>query len=90
MAQNEAGTNDPIGIGREQCGDCRNQHRAHAENEDRPHADQPVVAADPAHTRVYHPDGSVDVFDSNGDYIGTAPPGAPPTATLNNYEGIPW
>ena len=36
IAQNDAGTNDPIGVSREQSGDCRGFFREHAENPERP------------------------------------------------------
>ncbi|MEZ4373768.1 MAG: RHS repeat-associated core domain-containing protein [Polyangiaceae bacterium] len=90
LEQNKRGTNDPVGISTEQCGDCRAQHQKHAQNPDRPYPNDPVVVADPQHTRVYHNDGSVDVFDKNGNYVGTAPPGTPPEATINKYKGMPW
>jgi RHS repeat-associated protein len=94
IAQNANGTNDPIGVSREQCGDCRGEFRQHAQNESRPGYPSPVVVADPAHTRVYNADGSVDVYRNNADgtqsYVTTAPAGQPPEATIGNYEGIPW
>jgi len=66
----------------------------------RPHSDQPVVLGDPEHTRVYHSDGSVDVYRSttgeNGqithEYIGTAPAESDPRPNpgASNYRGVPW
>jgi RHS repeat-associated protein len=94
IAQNSAGTNDPIGVSREQCGDCRREFRAHAANESRPGYPAPVVVGDPAHTRVYQADGSVDIYRNNPDgshgYVRTAPSTEAPTATIARYRGIDW
>lgn len=100
MAQNEAGTNDPVGVGTDQCGGCRGQSRRHAMDSSRPRSDEPVVVGDPEHTRVYNSDGSVDVYRSTTgedgtvthEYLGTASsdtePGPRPGG--NNYRGVPW
>lgn len=90
IAQNAQGTNEPIGVSREQCGDCRREFRQHAQNPDRPGYPSPVVVGDPGHTRVYNSDGSVDVYRPDGSHVGTVPAGQSPAATISNYEGIPW
>ena len=94
VGQNHAGTNDPIGVSREQCGDCRSQFRQHATSPDRPHYPAPVIVADPAHTRVYNADGTVDVYrptsDGGHELVRTVPSSEAPSATIVNYEGIDW
>jgi hypothetical protein len=89
-AQNKQNTNDPIGVSKEQCGDCREQHQAYAQSTDRPGYPEPIVVADPEHTRVYNSDGTVDVFDKNNQHVTTAAGNQPPSASRNNYEGVPW
>lgn len=82
--QNER--NEPIGVSDEQCGDCRKFHRSEAVDRG-----EQTVVADPNHTRVYNPDGSVDIYDTNNNYVGTAPPGTPPTGGTSGYKGgNPW
>ena len=85
----------PQGVSRESCGECRSWLRAHARSHDVTH-----VVDDGRFTRVYHPDGSVDVHDSNtgthlrrvagdsGTPIGGEP--NPPGATRFDYEGRDW
>lgn len=100
MAQNEAGTNDPVGVGTDQCGGCRRQSRRHAMDTRRPTSDQPVVVGDPNHTRVYNSDGTVDVYRSTTDgdgnshheYLGTADAETEPApgAGSNRYRGVAW
>ncbi len=89
-AQRGNGTNDPIGVSREQCGDCREYQQAYAQDVNRPNYPEPMVTADPEHTRVYNSDGTVDIYDKTGKYAGTAEKGQAPSATRNDYEGVPW
>lgn len=94
LAQNANGTNDPTGVSRGQCRDCREQQRQHAQNPNRPGANDPVVVGDPHYTRVYNPDGSVDIFtpthDGGHEYVGTSPSGSDPRAGYMNNTDVPW
>lgn len=81
--------NNSMGVSRDQCGNCREHNRAHAQDETRPDYPKPVTVADPNHTRVYNPDGSVDVYDPKGDYVGTAPKDQPPTQQ-SRKQNVPW
>ena len=89
-AQRTDNSNEPIGVGREQCGDCRSQHQAYAQDKTRPGYPEPVVVADPAHSRVYNHDGSVDVYDTNNNHVTSTEPGEPTGASRTNYKGVPW
>lgn len=80
----------PIGVSRDTCGSCREYLRR-----DAMHTGNTTVVADPHHTRVYHPDGTVDVYDPNNNLVQHVPPPtaqAPqtPQANRNVYQGIPW
>jgi len=92
--QQAKGTNHPVGISKDQCGDCRKQHRQHATNKNRPGYPDPYIAGEPAHSRVYNADGSIDVYKPTTDgghaYVGTALPEAQPSASIAKYEGIAW
>jgi RHS repeat-associated protein len=80
------GTDAPIGVNREQCGDCRQWFRQEAQD-----SGQTKTVADPQYTRAYQPDGSVDVYNTQtGQYVSTAGPNEQPTASLTRYTGIPW
>ena len=89
-AQHGDGTNDSIGVSKEQCGDCREHQQAAAQDPNRPGHPDPVVVADPEHTRVYNSDGSVDVYGKDHNYVGSSDPNEPPSATRNDYKGVPW
>ena len=84
------GTNDTIGVSRSQCGDCRVHHQAYSKNQDRPGYPEPIVVADPEFTRVYHSDGSVDVYDENHKRVYSAELHESPKATGRKYEGVIW
>jgi RHS repeat-associated protein len=73
-------TNEPIGVSKEQCGDCRAWMQKQAQAQE-----QTIVVADPVYTRVYKPDGRVDVYDRDGDLVQQVPPGQPPSASLTKY-----
>jgi hypothetical protein len=80
------GTNDPIGVSQEQCGDCRQWFRDQAVA-----TGSQQIIADPVYTRVYQPSGTVDVYDTaTGQLVTTIPAGQPPAATPTMYKGIPW
>lgn len=79
-----------IGVSRSTCGQCRPWLRSHAMNTGTTH-----VVADPEYTRVYHPDGTVDVHSPDGTLNKRVPPPTEedpqnPVATRQKYEGIPW
>lgn len=75
----------PIGVSEEQCGDCRKWFRAEAQS-----TGKTQIVADPQYTRAYQPGGSVDIYDSNDNFVRSVPPGEQPQANMNNYERIPW
>jgi RHS repeat-associated protein len=86
--QTAAGTETSQGVSREQCGDCRGWFQREAQA-----TGQRQIVADPVHTRVYHPDGSVDVHNTQtGQLVQSVPAGTPPTANMSpgSYEGNPW
>jgi len=94
--QQEKGTNHPVGISQDQCGNCRKQHRLHAKNKGRPSYPESYVAGEPSHTRVYNSDGSIDVYKPTSDgghgYVGTAAPDTKPKANIaaSTYKGTAW
>jgi hypothetical protein len=75
----------PIGVSTEQCGDCRNWFQKQTANSKKEH-----VVGDPEFTRIYKPDGSVEVYDMDNRLIKQVEVGEPPTATITKYKGIPW
>ena len=83
--QSQEGTNNPTGVDRDMCGDCRRWHRTEAQREGRD-----VEVSDPNHHRTYRSDGEVDVYDRNGTYMGTADSGTDPVANTSTYENVPW
>ncbi|MEX3980862.1 RHS repeat-associated core domain-containing protein [Paraburkholderia sp. EG287A] len=74
-----------IGISRPSCGMCRDWLRRHAQYTRVTH-----IVSDPEYQRIYHPDGTVDIYHSDGEYAGKVSSKVEPTATRQNYEGIPW
>ena len=78
-------TNAPIGVSREQCGDCRIWFREQAKA-----TNKEIVIADPVHSRIYNPDGSVEIYDINNKLLKTVSNDTPPAATIRIYEGIIW
>lgn len=78
-------TNAPIGVSREQCGDCRIWFREQAKA-----TNKEIVIADPVHSRIYNPDGSVEIYDTNNKLLKTVSNDTPPAATIRIYEGIIW
>jgi hypothetical protein len=84
--QDSRGIDAPMGVSREQCGDCRSWYRSESQ-----YTNRRLVLADPVHTRVFHPDGSVDLHHTNnGTMIQSVPAGIAPIATDRIYEGVPW
>ncbi|KUZ86316.1 hypothetical protein WI40_31010 [Burkholderia ubonensis] len=80
------GNNDPIGVSRAQCGDCRKWYREQAMKTGKEH-----VVADPDHTRIYNPDGSVEIYNAKDHSLAhVAHPWEEPKATISKYEGIVW
>jgi hypothetical protein len=77
------GKNEPIGVSQAQCGECRNWFREHAMQQQ-----QTYVVDDTEFTRVYYPNGQVDVYDHDGNRVATAD--TETSVSLRNYKGIPW
>ncbi|MEZ4326108.1 MAG: RHS repeat-associated core domain-containing protein [Polyangiales bacterium] len=77
----------PIGVSRDTCGDCRSWLRTEAQ-----HSGSTHVVADPSFTRVFHPDGTVDVYDPSGSRVTRIGPddATSQRSTRRNYAGIPW
>ncbi|MCG8316936.1 MAG: hypothetical protein MI976_27280 [Pseudomonadales bacterium] len=75
----------PIGVSREQCGDCRNWFREQAKA-----TNKQIVIADPEYSRIYNTDGSVEIYDTNNKLLKTVSNDTPPVATIRKYEGIIW
>ncbi|VWC92780.1 Rhs family protein [Burkholderia lata] len=77
---------DPIGVSRAQCGDCRKWYREQAMKTGKEH-----VVADPSHTRIYNPDGSVEIYNAKDHSLAhIAHPWEEPQASISKYRGIPW
>jgi RHS repeat-associated protein len=81
------GVMPPVGVSRETCGDCRQWIRGHSE-----YTGTTNVVADPVHTRVFHGDGTVDVYDANGTRLRRISAGDDDSqeSTRGRYEGIVW
>lgn len=75
----------PIGVSREQCGDCRNWYRAQAQA-----SNKEYVVADPKFTRIYKPNGQVEVYNQNNELVKIVNKNESSNANINNYENIPW
>ncbi|WP_325087978.1 RHS repeat-associated core domain-containing protein [Burkholderia contaminans] len=74
-----------IGISRPSCGNCRVWLREHAKYTGATH-----IVSDPEFVRIYRPNGNVEIYHPDGEYVGTAYPNVKPVATRQNYENIPW
>ncbi|MFA8391004.1 RHS repeat-associated core domain-containing protein [Burkholderia ubonensis] len=74
-----------IGISRPSCGMCRDWLRRHAQYTGVKH-----IVSDPEYKRIYYPDGTVEVYHSDGEFVSKVPRNVKPTATRQNYEDIPW
>jgi len=85
VLHDDRGSSEPIGVSEEQCGDCREFFRKDAQENDTQH-----IVADPERTRVFQPDGSVDIYDKDNNFVRTVPPDEPAKATLTKYKGIDW
>lgn len=78
-----SGTNEPIGVAPEQCGMCRNWFREFAMRQQ-----QTMVVADPRYTRVFYPNGQVEIYDAQGNLLETAD--GPTSISTRDYQGKPW
>lgn len=84
--QSDDGTNTPTGVSQDMCGNCRKWHRDTAVNQG-----EQIVVADPNYTRAFNPDGTVDIYTPDGDFVRTIPSNVEPAAgRKKNYEGVEW
>lgn len=74
-----------IGISRPSCGMCRDWLRRHARYTGVKH-----IVSDPEFKRIYYPDGTVEVYHADGEFVGKVAPNIEPTASRQNYVDIPW
>jgi len=82
----KAGINRPIGINKQMCGDCRNFFRAYAK-----YRKETITTIDPMYIRKFHADGTVDIYDKNGNHLRQVGASVKPEASAyRNYEGIMW
>ncbi|MDG9671810.1 hypothetical protein ONV78_29005 [Hahella sp. CR1] len=92
MLHHMDGDHRPIGVTRDQCGDCREAFQSFAY-----HNDVTVVVRDPNFYRIYQPSGMVEVYDldrklvhkTSVDKNGMVEPPSASTVAAH-YTGRPW
>ncbi len=83
--QFDDGTNNATGVSKDMCGKCRLWYQNTAKKQGKQ-----LVTADPHHIRAFNPNGTVDIYTAEGEFIRIVPADMPPAATRRYYEGIDW
>lgn len=79
------GIDAPIGVNRQQCGDCRKWFREQAQE-----TGKEQIVADPEYVRIYKTDGTVEIYDADNNLLYVAAKDDQPKATMLKYEDIVW
>jgi hypothetical protein len=85
--QFDDGTNKPTGVSQDMCGNCRLFHQKVAKQQGRQ-----ILVSDPHYVRAFNPDGTVDIYTADKEFVRTIPADQPPSAgpRPGTYEGVDW